>query len=230
MNYLAKCSVVTFVIFCSQLAASAQTTQFWPELDTYVKLNPKMRLFFMASQTREDQQFESAEIGANADFYFKPLVKLDRPRIFRLDPSKSRSLMLRVGYHYLSGPNSPSEQRTIIELTPRYPLLSGFVVADRNRADLRVVDGKFSWRYRNRLSVERTFMVGRIEFDPYVRVEAYYDSNYSKWSRTAIAGGCSFPIGKHFEIEPSYEHQNDTGKSPNSQINGIGLTLSLYFP
>jgi hypothetical protein len=44
----------------------------------------------------------------------------------------------------------------------------------------------------------------------------------------AFTGGAVFPIKKRAEIEPYYEHQNDTGKSPNRQVNAAGLSLSLY--
>jgi len=38
-----------------------------------------------------------------------------------------------------------------------------------------------------------------------------------------------FPVGKHFEFNTYYEHENDTGKHPNKQQNYIGLALYLYF-
>jgi hypothetical protein len=37
------------------------------------------------------------------------------------------------------------------------------------------------------------------------------------------------PLGKHVEIEPYYEHQNNTGKSPNQRLNQLGLIPGLYF-
>jgi hypothetical protein len=36
-------------------------------------------------------------------------------------------------------------------------------------------------------------------------------------------------MGKHVELNPYYEHQNNTGKSPNQQLNQLGLILSLFF-
>ena len=48
-------------------------------------------------------------------------------------------------------------------------------------------------------------------------------------SDTAIYAGCLFPIGKHVEFNPYYEHQNNTGKSPNQQLDQLGLMLNLYF-
>ena len=75
----------------------------------------------------------------------------------RQDESKNRLIMVRIGYRYIfpySGDASP-EHRGVLEATGRYPLALGVLVSDRNRLDLRSIDGVFSWRYRNRLTVER---------------------------------------------------------------------------
>jgi hypothetical protein len=209
--------------------AVAQTLQVWPEISTYVKLNSNVRLYFIATTTRENKKGTSAEIGPNIDFYLKPLIKQQKVTIFQLDKSKSRPLLLRFGYRYLPSTDGPPEHRGVMEATARYPLKSGFLVSDRNRADLRFIDDAFSWRYRNRLTVERTVSILSYHFSPYVRGEVYYDSNYEKWSRTSETLGAAFPIRQHTEIEIYYEHQNDTGKSPNRQVNALGVALNLYF-
>lgn len=209
--------------------AQAQTYQTWPEIDTYVNLNQTLRLYFIATRTKENRKGTDAEIGPNLDFFFKPLFKANKGVIFQPDPSKSRPLLLRLGYRYLPSTTGPTEHRGVLEATGRYPLKSGFLFSDRNRADLRFINGEFSWRYRNRLTVERTVSILSYHFSPYVRGEVYWDSNYGKWSRTSETVGAAFPIRKHAEIEPYYEHQNDTSKSPNRQINAMGLALNLYF-
>jgi hypothetical protein len=75
------------------------------------------------------------------------------------------------------------------------------LVSDRSRMDLRSIEGTFSWRYRNRLTVEREFSAGRFRFTPYARGEIYYDSRHDKVSRTALIAGSSFPITRRFEFE-----------------------------
>lgn len=216
-------------ISASSLSAGAQTFQFWPEVDTYVKVNDKVRFYFVASQTRENKTGTDAEIGPNIDFFLNPLFRLKKITVFQLDQSKSRPLMFRIGYRYLPSTTAPTEHRIVMEATPRFPLIGGTLITDRNRSDLRFIDGKFSWRYRNRLSAERTFTVRRLHFTPYGRAEAYYDSNYNKFSRVAFDAGTIFPVGEHVELEGYYEHQNDTSKSPNRQVNALGAVLSLYF-
>jgi hypothetical protein len=86
----------------------------------------------------------------------------------------------------------------------------------------------FKWRYRNKLAIERPLVIRSYHPAPYTSVEVYYESQYRKWSTTEIEIGCLFPVRKHFEITSYYEHQNNTGKIPNRQLHGIGLTLNVY--
>jgi hypothetical protein len=220
---------ITASILTLSISAFSQTFQFWPEVNNYVKLNDKVRLLFMAQQTRENRTGADAEIGPNIDIFLNPLLGLKRVTVFQLDQSKSRPLTFRLGYRYMPSTTNPTENRIVIEATPRYPLIRGVLLTNRNRCDLRFIQGKFSWRYRNRLMAERTFGIGSFHFSPYTRLEAYYDSNYEKFSRTAVDAGSIFPIGKHAELEGYYEHQNDTSKAPNRQTNAAGVVLDLYF-
>jgi hypothetical protein len=216
-------------VLASPVAAQPQSYQTWPEIDTYLRLSSDVRASFFAATTKENRQGTDAEVGPNIDFFLKPLMKLKRITIFDLDRSKDRPLMLRLGYRYMPTTNGPTENRGILEATGRYPLVRGVLLSDRNRADLRFIAGEFSWRYRNRLTAERTFAIRSYHFTPYVRAEVYYDGNLHKWSRTAETVGLIFPIRKRAEIEPYYEHQNDTGNAPNRQVNAFGLALSFYF-
>lgn len=138
----------------------------------------------------------SAEIGPNIDFFLKPLVKLKRITVFQLDQSKDRPVMLRLGYRYMPSTDGTVEHRGFAEATGRYPLLRGVLLSDRNRVEFRDISGQFFWRYRNRLSSERTFAIHGYHFTPYLRAEAFYDEKVSKWSRTALTAGSTFPIGK----------------------------------
>ena len=107
--------------------------------------------------------------------------------------------------------------------------MAGFHLSDRNRADLDWKNGSFTWRYRNKLTLVRTFAIHSYHFIPYVAAEPYYESQYGKWSTTSLFAGCLFPVGKHVEFNSYYEHDNNTGKHPNQQVNSAGLALYLYF-
>jgi len=226
--YVSSVGTALLVLFFALPANAQSEEQFWPEIAVYIKVNQNMRLFFQAVGDRENSEHTGADLGASIDFYLKPLFRLQRFIVFQLDESRSRPLLLRAGYHYIPSVDSPTEQRIVLEATPRFPLKSGVVVSDRNRADLRFIEGEFSWRYRNRLTIEREFAINSYNFWSYLRLEGYYDSNYNKWSTTATSFGFIFPIWKPSELEIYYEHKNQTGTSPNQQVNAVGLTLNLY--
>lgn len=211
------------------LHAAAQVDQLQPEIDAYYKITPAVRLTFQAKQTREGGDPTQAEIGPSIDFYLKPLVKLKRITVFDLDDAKKRPLVFSIGYRYVPTPGSPTTNRLEPVVTFHFPLKIGFLLTDRNRADLDWKSGAFTWRYRNRLQIEKRLTIRSYHPAPYASVEPYYESEYSKWSTTAIVAGCMFPIGTHVEFDPYYEHQNNTGKKPNQVLNQLGLQLSLFF-
>jgi hypothetical protein len=222
---------LTFLILLSGLSARAQSNQVWPELSTFVKLTDHTRFYFLATTVKESRESTEGEFGPNFDFYLKPLRKHTALGWLPQDESKSRLLLVRLGYRYIhpyTG-DGPNEQRGVIEATTRYPLTHRLLLSDRNRLDLRSKGGEFSWRYRNRLTVETEFSVGRVRINPYARGEIYYDSNYDKVSRNALIFGSCFPINRHVEFEGYLEHQNDSGGSSNRTVNAVGIVWNLYF-
>jgi len=220
---------VALIVPALGLNASTQVDQLLPEIDAYYKPASDVRLSFQAKETREGGSPTQAEIGPSVQFYLKPLVKLKGITQFDLDDSKKRPLLLAIGYRYLPSPNTPAENRLEPVATFHFPLKAKLLLTDRNRADLDWQSGKFTWRYRNRIQLERRLTIHSYHPAPYASVEFFYESQYSKWSTTAIYAGCLFPIGKRFEFDPYYEHQNNTGKTPNQQIEQLGLTLRIFF-
>jgi hypothetical protein len=222
-------SLVLLMLLCrAGSAESTQQTEFFPEVDAYLKLNPYIRVSFLAKDTREGGDSTQAAIGPSVDFYLKPLIRLKRITSFDLDDAKSRPLVLTAGYNFVSAPNSPSTNRVIVAVTSHLPIKAELLFTDRNRADLDWSNG-FTWRYRNRPSLQRTFAIHSYHLMPYASAEFYYESQYSKFSTTELYAGANLPLGKHVDLDPYYEHQNNTGKKPNKQVNALGLTLNLYF-
>ena len=52
--------------------------------------------------------------------------------------------------------------------------------------------GGFTWRYRNRLTVERRFTIRSDHPAPYVSAEPFYKSQYAKWSKYPTQ--CGLPV------------------------------------
>ena len=69
---------VALVIGLSWTSAYAQSKQVWPETSTYVKVNDRMRFYFLMTTVKEDKDSTEAEIGPNFDF-FLPTLKLPSP-------------------------------------------------------------------------------------------------------------------------------------------------------
>ena len=216
------------VLACS-VPARSQETQFLPEIDAHLNLNSTLRVYLETKDDRDGGDPTQFTIGPSIQFYLKPLVRLKRVKTFDLDDAKSRALVVEAGYRYIAAPDAPSEQRMVLTATSHFPLMAGFRLSDRNRADLDWENGKFTWRYRNKLAVERTVAIRSYHFIPYVAAEPFYESRYGKWSTTSLYAGCLFPVGKHVEFNTYYEHDNNTGKPPNQQASSAGLALYLFF-
>jgi hypothetical protein len=223
------CPLCLLLILGLTVRARGQSTQFLPEVDTYFPINPLVRASFQAKQTREGGDPTQAEIGPSIDFYLKPWIKLQNATIFDLDEAKKRALVFSTGYRVLPSPGVPVTNRWELVATANFPLRWGILLSDRNRADLDWQSGDFDWRYRNRLSIETPLSIHGYHPRIYARSEEFYESRYQKWSTTALYAGAVFPIGRRFDLDPYYCHQNNTGKSPNQQLNQVGLIANVYF-
>jgi hypothetical protein len=228
-NLLAPLFAPALSLLFACLSAGAQTVQFLPEVDAYLKINPVVRTYFQAKDDREEGVSSQATLGPSIQLYVKPLLKLKTISSFDLDDSKPRALVFEAGYRYVAAPNAPSDNRFLTAVTIHLPMKGRGLITDRNRADLDWKGGKFYWRYRNKLTLERTFAIHSFHLIPYASVEPYYTSQYGKWSTTALYAGCLLPVGKLVEFNSYYEHENNTGKQPNKQTNSIGIELYLFF-
>src|SRR5260370_23749252 len=221
--------VLLCLLSCLSARAQTSTTEFLPEVDANFKLNSNVRLVFQAKETREGGDPTQAEVGPSIEFYLKPLLKLKDVTLFDLDDSKSRPLVLAVGYRYVPSPGKAPVNRLEPVVIFHIPMTARILISDKNRGDLDWSNGKFTWRYRNRLTIERRFTISNYHPAPYVSAEVFYESQYEKWSSTNLYAGCLLPVGKHIQFDPYYEHENNTGKRPNQQVNAAGLVLNLFF-
>jgi hypothetical protein len=225
----ARWPIIVFSLLLACVDAHAQGVQFLPEVDTYVKLNSIVRVYGQAKDDRDGGDPTQATIGPSIQLYSPPILKLKRITAFDLDDATSRALVFEAGYRVITSPNDPTENQFLVAVTSHLPLRKGFLVSDRNRAEMDWKAGTFYWRYRNKLTIERNLAIHSFKLIPYVAAEPYYESQYKKWSTTALYAGSLVPIGRHVQLNPYYEHQNNTGKHENTQTNSIGLALYLFF-
>jgi hypothetical protein len=230
VNRARRLGLHLLVLFCGTcFSVRAQSPEFVPEIDTHVTLNSYMRTYLVTKDDRDAGASSQFSVGPSLQFYMKPLLRMQKITAFDLDDAKTRPLIVEDGYRYLIAPNEPSTQRMQPMATSHFPLKAGFLASDRNRADLDWKAGKFSWRYRNKLTIERTIRVHGYHFIPYIAAEPYYTSQYSKWSTTDLYVGGLFPVGKHVQFNCYYDHENNTGTKPNDPKNYIDVAMQLYF-
>ena len=204
---------------------SGKRSEVWPEVDVFVPLNRKFRLLFIASvnQERETKNATEGKVGVHLDYLWKD------------------ALSFRVGYRYIfSLDNSDpfKEHRIVIEQTYHRSLGHQFTLHDRNREELRWVDGDFSARYRNRLMVEYETKIFRHPLIPYASAEAYYDSRFNTFNRTRYQAGLQIPLRqrdlwllfpRHQRVvEIYYSRQLDTRSEPR-HLNAFGITFTWHF-
>jgi hypothetical protein len=91
------------------------------------------------------------------------------------------------------------ENRPGLELTLRWVLLKSILVSNRAHWELRFVSGSpFSWRYRDRLRVEKDIELRRYTFTCYIAAEPFYNSRRGTWDRFRFSAGTVLPAGKWF--------------------------------
>ena len=201
-------------------------SELWPELDFYVPLSQKFRLVIITSVTREEETREKQELQVAG----------------RVDYLHSSRFVFGGGYSYRRNPgDDPSnEHRILAEQTIKQWLPLQILLSDRNREEIRIIDGDASFRYRNRVTLEREFRVHERSITPYSSIEVFHDSRFGVWNRNRLIVGVQIQLKRampllelvhprrHVVLEPYLARQNDTRSTP-SHVHAFGLTLNIYF-
>lgn len=228
MSHLRPAWFFVLLLFCS--TAVAQETgetrkEIWPEVDLFFPLNERFRLVLAAGSEKASETKEGleAQAGAYVDCFFR-----DR-------------ITLRAGYRYgfALGDNDPfSEHRVVLDQTFHKPLQSKFVFTDRNRQELRWINGDFSLRFRNRAKLERAFVIGKRSLVPYSSGELFYDSRFSTFNRFRLIAGTEIVFAKRETwlmnirrqriLDVYYLWQTDSRSQPK-RLHAIGVTFEVHF-
>jgi hypothetical protein len=200
-----------------------------PEVNAFIKLSDRSRLYLLGSVTRElRDSVTDGEIGAHLDLTLKPIL---RPELREANWERERYLWMRVGYvrsGSIDGRNDGFSQHLgLIEATARVALPGEVWLANRVRMDLRDVDGNSSKRYRYRLAIEREFTAGGVVLVPYAQAETFYDTRFDAWNRQLYQAGVEIELSKQWRLEPYLARQNDK-RSPSANLDRVGLVLKYY--
>ena len=222
-NLYCSLSCLLIGLACVLSANAQQTTlsntdwQVWPEVDLAIKLNQRVSVLGMGTlhfgKNVSDLNEEQAGVGFN----------------FILNKYFSFSPDYRYGRGQPPGRNHTHEHRFFLDFTARAPLKKGFVVSDRNRFELRRINGIESHRYRNKLQIERPVTVADRKVTPYLAGEAFYDDRYRIWNRTRIYAGVRVPLGQHLTLDPYFLEQFDVRDRPFERRHVIAINLRIDY-
>lgn len=191
-------------------------SQTWSETQVTIKLRPDLNLILVGT----------LRIGRNDTAFINEQAGIGLSRAF------GRRLTGAVFYRYINSEPTPDRQsrenRLLFELTPRTPLKRGFGMSDRNRIELRNINGRVSWRYRNRLQFDHPLAIAEHRITPYVAGEIQCDTRYDTCNRNQIYAGARVPLSKHVTFDGFYMRQWDARTRPGF-IQVIGAYWRLEF-
>jgi Protein of unknown function (DUF2490) len=184
----------------------------------------------MYAATRQENlnAYADGETGVYFDFWALPPLRRDVRK--HADGSRAKLLLLRSGYLF-SRPRNNSDAATehmwTSEATGRGHSPWRLLVSERNRIDLRWVNGEFRWRYRNRMKIERTVPLGRFELTSYAHGEIFREDKQKGWTRVRYAAGAELAVTSRIVLEAYYLRQNDWRSVPQF-TNVLGSSLQIY--
>jgi hypothetical protein len=104
-----------------------------------------------------------------------------------------------------------------------------FNVSDRNQFEFHARNSRpDKFNYRNRLLVERVIKRKKFEIKPFASAEAFYDSQFDKFSRLWLTIGANKKLFKNLSLDVYYLRQQD-GQSRPGNLNVFGTTLRFNF-
>lgn len=199
--------------------------EMWPEVNIHLSIYKNVRVILSGKRER-DVAFKNMEYGSEVEFS----VSRFRPFVFDQDDSLKQRLSIRSGYKYKRSFDTGhliTEHRPTLEATLRWLLREQLPASNRARLEFRLVNGVYSWRFRDQLRVERELNPKLRRISVFGAAEAFFQSGSDRWNRFRFSGGLMIPMGKHLALEPYYLRQVSTASNPHN-INVLGLAVQLY--
>ena len=230
--------LVIFIMLCTNITGIAQNSsfEFWPETDIWYRLNPSWRFSTFIPITKyHESQYRDLNIYLHADYAWG---KTKHTAVRRLmDENKDQQMktwMVRglymKGWSLGENAGAYKEDMVFAEIHRRIPLKGGILLSQRIRTDARWLgqDSKFSYRIRYRLMLEKEYQTGKSSIVPYLNVEPYWDSRYSKVTKTRVIAGATTSWGPRFAYEGNVTYQYDESYDTKNLI-ALNLILHVFF-
>jgi hypothetical protein len=211
--------LLLFVSLCPSHSSTAQNSsvELWPEADIWYRLNPSWRLSSLLSITKYNESSgRDLNIFLQADYAWgKTKLTLYRKLVNEEEKQRMKVFMVRGGIMkgWSIGENASdyTENMLYTEFHKRIPLKRNILLSHRFRIDTRCLsqESNFSYRFRYRIMLEKEFKTEKSSIVPFVNVEPYWDSRYSKVTRARVIGGATVSRGSYFALESNLTYQYD---------------------
>lgn len=200
-----------FISLCSTHFSIAQNSsiEFWPETDIWYRLNPSWRFSAFVPITKyNESDNRDLNVYLHVDYAWGHTKHIIHRRL--VDQEKEQVMktwMVRGGFMEgrSLGENAGNyiEDMLFAEIHRRIPLQGYFLLSHRFRTDTRWLgeDNDFSYRFRYRLMLEKEYKFGKSSIVPYLNIEPFWDSRYSKVAKTRVIGGATLSRGSRFAFE-----------------------------
>lgn len=120
-----------------------------------------------------------------------------------------------------------TESRVSLAATVSVPV-GRWAIQDRNLFERRFLTNLTTFRYRNRLMLERPVQIKRHSLKAFIWDEVFYDSQFHTWVRNRLALGAGKKVNRHLSVDLYYLRQND-GYTRPGDLNVLGISLVSKF-
>ena len=232
-SILLTACLLGFAVTGATIAQEARpTTQLEPGGSVTVDITDRVGLLLHAGREKnEEQESGKWKIGAGINFRAKPLFKrfLDT-----IDTDKRHVLVVGAGYEYARSTErgeTTKEHKIMLDATVRWAFKGKFLLSNRNRFEIRWVNGDAHFRVRERLKLERPLTLPvkyfRRRITPFGTGEAFWDQRYKKWNIFRYGGGFETPLLRRTTLDFIYERMRCvTCVDPDTNI--FTMRLNLY--
>jgi hypothetical protein len=205
------------------------SNQLWAAVNASFELSERTRVTaILEKHNGEEGDFGETKVGALFGYRMR---RFTSRLVSDNDKENEYNLILGAGYEFISTDqigSRQSENRVVAQAIAKYVFGWGIRAQDRNRTEFRWKDSGYNFRYRNRLTVERPFKIGRLRLSPYAAGELFWDRNRHAWNENQYAFGMQWPFRKVFKLNTYYLRQNCTTCSQDP-LNVFGVTANFYF-
>jgi hypothetical protein len=204
--------------------AQNTSAEFWPETDIWYRLNPSWRLSSFIPITKyNENDSRDLNVYLHVDYawgntkYAILRRLMDQEREQMLKDWMVRGGVMK-GWSIGKYAGDYTEDMFFSEIHRRTPIKGDVLISHRFREEARWLgeNNDFSYRFRYRLMLEKEYKSGKYSIVPYLNIEPYWDSRYSKVVKTRAIVGVTTTLGSKYALEGNLTYQYDeTYKSQN---------------